>query len=187
MQRLLRRLYLVKCFRHHKLLFFVSLLFILAAFYGHKSSCEITPSLVIAMYSGSHQSEKDSLWLITVNDTVRLDLTHTIDEPRRMMIFSTLAAYHRGVLAGYKDPQENAIRLVVSKHPFLSPLSRGTYNTGADYARYLPWLLRYLQGAVDGKIKKIGLSLQYIHYDDRNLPVADSTHFLYEYRQAETP
>jgi len=185
MQRLLRRLYLVKCFRHHKLLFFVSLLFILAALYGHRSSCEITPSLVVAMFSGSRQTEKDSFWLITVNDSVRLNLLHTIDEPRRMMIFSTLAAYHRGVLAGYKDPQEEAIRLVVSKHPFLRPLSRDTYNTGAGYASYLPWLLRYLQTAVDKKINKIELSLQYIHYDLRNLPVADSTHSLYEFQQAD--
>jgi hypothetical protein len=187
MQRLLRRLYLVKCFRHHKLLFFVSVLFILAALYGHKSSCEITPALVMGMYSSSQQTEKDSCWLVTVNDSVRPDLTHTIDEPRRMMIFSTLAAYHRGVLAGYEDPQEKPIRLVVAKHPFLRPINRNTYNTGDDYAAYLPWLLSYLQEAVDGKIKKIGLSLQYFHYDDRNLPVADSTHFLYEYRQAETP
>ena len=185
MQRLLSRLYLVKCFRHHKFLFFVTFLFILAALYGHKSSCEITPSLVVAMYSGSHQTEKDSFWLVTINDSVKLDLTHTIDEPRRMMIFSTLAAYHRGVLAGDKDPQENAIRLVVGKHPFLSPLSRETYNTGADYANYLPWLLKYIQGAVDKKINKIELSLQYIHYDGRNLPVADSTHSLYAFQQAD--
>ncbi|MES1159715.1 MAG: hypothetical protein ABUM51_03085 [Bacteroidota bacterium] len=185
MQQLPGRLFLVKCFRHHKLLFFVVLLFILVALYGHKSSCEITPSLVVAMYSGSHQTEKDSFWLVTVNDSVRLHLTHAIDEPRRMMIFSTLAAYHRGVLAGYKDPQEKAIRQVVDKHPFLSPFSRDTYNTGADYANYLPWLLRYLQGAVDGKINKIQLSLQYIHYDSRNLPVADSIHSLYAFQQSD--
>jgi hypothetical protein len=187
-QRSFNRLYLVKCYRHHKFLFFLSIFFIGAVFYGHKTSCEITPALVLGMYTGSRQAEKDSLLLVTVNDQTPVHLYHTIDEPRRMMIFSTLAAYHQGVLAGFEDPQEKMIGLTVNKHPFLRPFSKNSYNTRDDYALYPAWLLKYMQGALGEGIKKITISQQYIHYDDRNLPVADSTHSLYEFEfeQANT-
>ena len=185
MQRFFDRLYLVRCFRQHKFLFFVSVLFVLAVLYGHKTTCEITPSVVMAVDRGIRSGEKDSLFLITINDSIRLRLSHTIDEPRRKMIYSTLTAYHRGVLAGYEDPQVRAIGVVVGRHPYMHLLSLYSHNTRADYTKYLPWLLRYLQEAVDKKIEKIAIALQYIHYDDRNLPVADSTHSLYVFQQTD--
>lgn len=186
MQRILDRLYLVKCYRHHKFLFFVSIFFIGAILYGHKTNCEITPGLILGMYSSARQVEKDSFLLIVVNDAAPIRLYHTIDEPRRMMIFSTLSAYHQGASASYEDPEEQAIGLIVRKHPFIRPLSRNTYNTRADYEAYLPWLLKYMQEAVSKEIKKITISLQYFHYDAQNLPVTDSTHSLYEFEQANT-
>src|SRR5580693_7765810 len=99
MRYLLNRLFLVRCFRQNKALFFLVLLFILFVAYGHRTGCEITPFYIFGMYTGKGQAKKDSLLLVKVwndrpGDTGRvLNLYHTIDEPRRMMIFSTLDGY----------------------------------------------------------------------------------------------
>jgi hypothetical protein len=174
----MQRLYLVKCYRQHKFLFFVSLIFIGAVLYGHKTSCEIFPAIVPGMYAGTTEtSTSDFLYLVA--DSQDLDLHHTIDEPRRMMIFSTLAAYDQGALS-LLDPTENAIRKLVQRHPFMKMLAANTVNTPGSYKQYLPWLRQYLRYAVNKDIHHLYVYQLHVHYDEHNLPVADYHKLLYE-------
>lgn len=183
LRRYIQRLYLVRCYRENKLLFFLSMLFIAAVLYGHKSSCEITPALVAGMYTTAEQKESDDL-LILMADNELLDLHHTIDEPRRMMIYSTLDAFYQvapyqGAAQG-RDPKDEAIRELVRKHPFIRTLSAKALNPPEAYERYLPWLLNYLRHAVDKNIHHLGVYQLHIHYNEKNLPVADYRKVLYE-------
>jgi hypothetical protein len=179
------RLYLVRCFRQNKFLFLLALLFIGVVFYGHKTGCEITPALVFSMYTSHQHVEKDSFLKVAI-DGRDISLFHTIDEPRRMMIFSTLSAYRQGMLAGGRDPQEAVLTNAVQKHPFISFLAKRAFCMPEDYQQYLPWLLRYIQNAVDPTVSRIDISGVYIHYDIQNLPVADSTRHLYEFEATST-
>lgn len=183
MRPFFNRLFLVRCWRQNRILFFISLLFISAAIYGHRTGCEITPALDFAMYSSVHRSKQDSFLLVQVHGKT-LDLYHTLDEPRRMMIFSTLMAYHRGVLNGHRDPAEDLVTAVVAKHPFMRPLSGRAFCKPGDYKGYLPWLGRYLRHAVDENADTFRVSLLSLHYNDRNLPVTDSIKPLYTFEPA---
>jgi len=166
------------------LLFFLAIIFIGAVLYGHKSSCEITPALVPGMYAGMEQRTEDDFLVITI-DNALLDLHHTVDEPRRMMIYSTLSAFYQGVAAG-EDPKAPAIRELVRKHPFMTPLSMHAVNAGEDYGRYLPWLLQYIRHSVDKDIRRLGVYQLHVHYDKQNLPVADYRKILYELESPHT-
>jgi len=174
------RLFLVKCWRQNKLLFFIILFFIGAAIYGHRTGCEITPALDFAMYSGIHHTRTDSFLLVKANGRIP-ELYHTIDEPRRMMVYSTLAAYHRGALAGYHDPAEPSVLAVVNRHPFMGPLSHRAVCRPDDYAQYPSWLLKYLQTAVDKDIRAVDILLLHLHYNEQELPVTDSIKHLYTF------
>gem|GEM_PF-1228167 len=180
----IQRLYLVRCWQEYKLLFFLAIIFIGAVLYGHKSSCEITPALVPGMYAGMEQRTEDDFLVITA-DNALLDLHHTVDEPRRMMIYSTLSAFYQGVAAG-EDPKAPAIRELVRKHPFMKPLSMHAVNAGEDYGRYLPWLLQYIRHSVDKDIRRLGVYQLHVHYDKQNLPVADYRKILYELESPHT-
>jgi hypothetical protein len=183
LRRYIQRLYLVRCFRENKLLFSLSILFIAAVLYGHKSSCEITPALVAGMYTTAEHRESDDL-LMLMADTELLDLHHTIDEPRRMMIYSTLDAFYQAYpyqgAEQAKDPKEEAIRELVRKHPFIRTLSVGAVNPPEAYGSYLPWLMNYLRHAVDKKIHHLGIYQLHVHYNEENIPVADYRKVLYE-------
>jgi len=185
MRPFFNRLFLVRCWRQNRVLFFISVLFIGTAIYGHRTGCEITPALDFAMYSGVHDTKQDSFLRLRVNDR-NLDLFHTLDEPRRMMIFSTLGAYHRGMLAGNRDPVEPLVKAVVAKHPFIKPISGRAWCQPEDYAGYLPWLSRYLQHALHEDVHSLQVSLLSIHYNDLQLPVADTVKPLYTFEQTGT-
>ncbi|MDP4151724.1 MAG: hypothetical protein Q8927_06565 [Bacteroidota bacterium] len=182
--QLLSRLYLVRCFRENKFLFIVICLFLALAAYDHRTGNEITPAFVFSMFSQKHVSTQGNFFLIRVNGGDTLNMHHTIDEPRRMMIFSTLSAYHDGQLAGPGDPHRDAVAAIVAKHPFMAALSRGACCSRADYERYLPWLLGYLRHAVDEKIERIDIEQCWFHYDAENLPVTDSLKPLYASEKA---
>jgi hypothetical protein len=181
--RFLRRLYLFRCFEYNRVLFFAILLFISMVIYGHRSSCEITPAFTFGMYSQKSYSTRDSFFLIQTDDNRYLNLWHTADEPRRMMIFSTLAAFHRGAINLFQDPARPGIERVAKKHPFMRSLAKAAFCKRNDYEHYLPWLLEYTKKAVDPSIRKLNISITYIHYDLNNLPVADSTKQLYKIEQ----
>ncbi len=176
---MMRKLYLVRCFFENKIFFALLVLFIAAVYYGHKTNLPITPAFITNMFILKGDTKKDSYLTITVNGQTLLNLTHTFDEPRRMMIYSTLDAYHQGMLNGEKDPMLASIDQTVSKHPFLRGLRSAIGCRKTDYDQYLPWLLKYIQTSVSDSIKRLDIGMAYIHYDDRNLPVADSTKPLY--------
>ena len=155
-------------------------LFILMIWWGHQTNLPITPAFITNMYMLKGDSKKDSFLFITVNGQSELNLFHTFDEPRRMMIYSTLDAYHQGMLNGKTDPLQTSIDRTVGKHPFLRGLRAAICCRKTDYDHYLPWLLQYMQSAVSDSIKKLDIGMAFIHYDDRNLPVADSTKHLYQ-------
>jgi hypothetical protein len=185
----IQKLYLVRCFREYKLLFFLAIIFIGAVLYGHKTSCEITPALVPGMYTTTDQRNTDD-FLIIVADSTQLDLYHTLDEPRRMMIYSTLSAYnevvpYQGAAAG-EDPKAAAIRSLVSKHPYMKLLSSHAVNGREDYERYLPWLLQYIRHSVNMGIRRLGIYQLHVHYDKQNLPQADYRKLLYELESPHT-
>ncbi|MBK7883146.1 MAG: hypothetical protein IPJ81_04585 [Chitinophagaceae bacterium] len=110
-----------------------------------------------------------------MNDGQLLNLTHTYDEPRRMMIFSTLFLYHNGAKNNYIDPIKIASEKIALKHPYLSFLQKFAYCEKERYLAYLPWLKKYMHHAVDKEIKTIKIYQNYIHYTDQNLPFIDST------------
>jgi hypothetical protein len=176
-----RQYFLVKCFYQNKPLFFLILLFFCLTVYCHKTNCEITPFFIFGMYTGKSEVRKDSFLLIRVNNEKTLNLYHTIDEPRRMMIFSTLTAYYRGVSGGYKDPFEAPISAIGRKHPFMRSLAGTAYCRKEDYLAYPSWFLSYLRSAVGKDIRTIDISMSYIHFDDHNLPVSDSLRHLYQF------
>jgi hypothetical protein len=178
----IQRLYLVRCYREHKLLFFLSIIFIGTALYGHKSTCEITPALVMGMYTSAEQTSSND-FLIVMADSELLDLHHTIDEPRRMMIYSTLAGFYQAVPyqgAAGEDPKERSIQELIHKHPFMRTLGAHAGNPPGSYGQYLPWLLKYLQYSVNKNIHHLGIYQLHLHYDEQNLPVADYRKALYE-------
>jgi hypothetical protein len=177
---MMKNLYLISCFRRSKAFFALLLLFIIMIAYGHKTNLPVTPAFISNMYILKGDSKKDSSLFITINGRTLLNLSHAYDEPRRMLIYSTLDAYHQGILHGKTDPQEPSIDRTVSKHPFLRGLRAAICCQKADYDHYLPWLLQYMQSAVSDSIKRLDIGMSYIHYDDRNLPVADSTKHLYQ-------
>jgi hypothetical protein len=182
MREVLNRLYLVRCYRENKFLFIVIVLFLSLVAYDHRTGNEITPAFVFSMFSQKHVSRQGSFLLIRLNGADTLNLYHTLDEPRRMMIFSTLSAYHDAVLAGYGDSHRDAVAAIVAKHPFMGSLSKGACCSRADYDRYLPWLLDYLRHAVDAKIERIDIDQCWFHYDGQNLPVTDSLKHRYEWK-----
>jgi hypothetical protein len=175
----MKKLYLISCFRRSKAFFALLLLFIIMIAYGHKTNLPVTPAFISNMYILKGDSKTGSFLFITVNGQTLLNLPHTFDEPRRMMIYSSLEAYHQGMLNGETDPLQASIDRTVGKHPFLRGLSTAICCRKADYEHYLPWLLRYMQSAVSDSIKKLDIGISFIHYDDRNLPVTDSTKYLY--------
>jgi hypothetical protein len=177
---MMRKLYLVRCFYDNKILFALLILFIAAICYGHKTGLPVTPAFISNLYILKGDTRKDSFLFITVNGQTQLNLSHTFDEPRRMMIYSTLEAYHQGMLNGATDPMQAAIDQTVGKHPFLRGLRTAIGCRKSDYDRYLPWLLKYMQYSVSDSIKRLDIGMSFIHYDDRNLPVADSTKHLYQ-------
>jgi len=144
------------------LLFFLAIIFIGAVLYGHKSSCEITPALVPGMYAGVEQRSTDD-FLVIMADSELLDLHHTFDEPRRMMIYFTLSAFYQAV-----------------------PYQGAAVNTREDYGRYLPWLLQYIRHSVNKDIQRLGIYQLHVHYDKQNLPVADYRKKLYELESPHT-
>ena len=176
----MKKLYLISCFRRNKGIFALSIVFILMICYGHKTNLPITPAFITNMYILKSDSKTDSFLFITINGRTPLNLSHTFDEPRRMMIYSTLEAYHQGMLNGETDPLQTSIDRTVSKHPFLRGLRAAICCRKADYEHYLPWLLQYMQEAVSDSIKRLDIGMAFIHYDDRNLPVGDSTKYLYQ-------
>lgn len=176
----LSKLYLVRCYRQHKGLFILSIGFILAAAYGHKTNCEITPALVFSMYTGSRQVQNDSFFVVSVNGKP-LDLHHTIDEPRRMMIYSSLAAFHQGVLAGYQSPEQDAVLRILQKHPLIPLPGKKALCTPYAYTHYLPWLRSYIRAAVAQQADRISISQVYFHYDRQDLPIVDSTRQAYAF------
>ncbi len=185
----IQRLYLVRCWQEYKLLFFLAIIFIGAVLYGHKSSCEITPALVLGMYAGREQRSADDFLVITADNEL-LDLHHTLDEPRRMMIYSTLSAFYQavpyqGAPAG-EDPKAPAIRELVRKHPYMRLLSSHAMNAKEDYGQYLPWLLQYIRHSVNRDIQHLGIYQLHVHYDKQNLPVADYRKILYELESPHT-
>jgi hypothetical protein len=185
----IQRWYLVRCFREYKLLFFLAIIFIGAVLYGHKSSCEITPALVPGMYASTGKRVSDD-FLVIVADSELLDLHHTLDEPRRMMIYSTLSAFcqvapYQGAPVG-EDPKTAAIRAMVRKHPFMELLSSRAVNKTDDYGRYLPWLLKYIRHSVTRDIQRLSIYQLHVHYDKQDLPVADYRKLLYELEPPHT-
>jgi hypothetical protein len=171
------------------LLFFLAVFFIGAVLYGHKSSCEITPALVLGMYATAEQRSSDD-FMVIMTDSELLDLHHTLDEPRRMMIYSTLSAFYQavpyqGAPAG-EDPKTPAIRELVHKHPYMRPLSAHAVNKPEDYGQYLPWLLQYIRHSVNKDIQRLGIYQLHVHYDNQNLPVADYRKLLYELESSHT-
>ncbi|OJW53704.1 MAG: hypothetical protein BGO55_01075 [Sphingobacteriales bacterium 50-39] len=185
----IQRLYLVRCWQEYKLLFFLAIIFIGAVLYGHKSSCEVTPALVMGMYAGREQRSADDFLVITADNEL-LDLHHTLDEPRRMMIYSTLSAFYQavpyqGAPAG-EDPKAPAIRELVRKHPYMRLLSSHAMNAKEDYGQYLPWLLQYIRHSVKRDIQHLGIYQLHVHYDKQNLPVADYRKILYELESPHT-
>jgi hypothetical protein len=165
------------------LLFFIAIIFIAAVLYGHKTSCEITPALVLGMYTSTEQTGSDD-FLVIIADSQLLDLYHTFDEPRRMMIYSTLSAFcqarpYQGAPPG-EDPKLDAIRTIVQKHPFMQPLALHAVSSPQAYDRYLPWLLQYIRHAVDKRIHHLAVYQLHVHYDHQDLPVADYRKLLYE-------
>ncbi|HVV06089.1 MAG TPA: hypothetical protein VHC96_17785 [Puia sp.] len=185
----IQRLYLVRCYQEYKLLFFLAIIFIGAVLYGHKSSCEITPALVPGMYAGMEQRGTDD-FLVIMADSELLDLHHTFDEPRRMMIYFTLSAFYQAVpfqgAAVGEDPKAPAIRELLRKHPYMKLLSTHAVNAREDYERYLPWLLQYIRHSVNKDIQRLGIYQLHVHYDKQNLPVADYRKKLYELESPHT-
>ena len=171
------------------MLFFLAIIFIGAVLYGHKSSCEITPALVPGMYAGVEQRSTDD-FLVIMADKELLDLHHTFDEPRRMMIYFTLSAFYQAVpyqgAAAGEDPKAPAIRELLRKHPYMKLLSADAVNTREDYGRYLPWLLQYIRHSVNKDIQRLGIYQLHVHYDKQNLPVADYRKKLYELESPHT-
>jgi len=176
---MMNKLYLISCFRRSKAFFALLVLFIIMAAYGHKTNLPITPAFISNMYILKGDSKTGSFLWIAINRQTELNLYHTFDEPRRMMIYSTLEAYHQGILNGETDPQQASIDRTVGKYPFLRGLRGAICCRKADYDHYLPWLLRYMQSAVSDSIKRLDIGISFIHYNDRNLPVTDSTKYLY--------
>jgi hypothetical protein len=175
----MNKLYLVYCYHRNKVFFVLMLLFMAGILYGHKTNLPITPAFIANVYTLKSDTRKDSFLTITVNGQTPLNLFHTIDEPRRMMIYSTLSAYHQGMLRGKTDPDLALIDKTVDKHPFLRPLRRAIGCRAADYDHYLPWLLRYIRASVSDTINMLDINMSYIHYTERDLPIADSTKHLY--------
>jgi hypothetical protein len=175
----MKKLYLIYCYRRNKALFALIVGFIAAIVYGHKTNLPITPAFISSMYMDRSISRTDSFLYITLNGQTTLNLTHTYDEPRRMMIYSTLLAYHRAMLNGEVDPERALIDRTVQKHPFLRGLSNASRCDRQDYDRYLPWLLTYIRASCSDTIRRLDIGMSYFHYDGRNLPVADSSKHLY--------
>lgn len=171
------------------MLFFLAIFFIGAVLYGHKSSCEITPALVMGLYA-DRQQIKSSDFLVIKADSSWLDLYHTIDEPRRLMINYTMSAFHevvpyQGAEPGI-DPKSLAVRELVLKHPYMRLLSLRAANSSHDYELYLPWLLRYIRHSLNKDFHRLGIYQLHVHYDNQNLPVKDYCRLLYELESPHT-
>jgi hypothetical protein len=176
---MMRKLYLVRCFYNNKIFFALLIIFIAAVCYGHKTNLPITPAFISNVYILKGDTKKDSFLFITVNGTTLLNLHHTFDEPRRMMIYSTLETYRQAALNGGTDPELALIDRTVKKHPFLHGLRQAIGWKAGNYDHYLPWLLKYIRASVSDSVKRLDVGVAYIHYNDRNLPVTDSTKPLY--------
>jgi hypothetical protein len=176
----MKKLYLIRVYRRNKAFFALLVVFLAAIWYGHKTNLPITPAFISNMYALKGISRTDSFLYIDINGQTTLNLTHTFDEPRRMMIYSTLFAYHRAMLNGEVDPGQAMIDRTVQKHPFLRGLRNANYCGKHDYDAYLPWLLTYIRASCSDTIRRLDIGMSYFHYDDRNLPVPDSTKHLYQ-------
>ena len=180
MRRFSKRLFLVECWYRNKLLFFASLAFIALELYGHKTGCEITPALDYDMYSRKIHATHDSALVIKTGDHL-LDLFHTVDEPRRMMIYSTLSGFYDGVRTNRKDPMADQTAILLKKHPYMRTLAGNILNEITDYDRYPGWLVRYMQHAVDRSVDTAKILFLHLHYDAANLPIVDSIKPMYEF------
>lgn len=176
----MNKLYLVYYYHRNKFLFVLILLFMVGILYGHKTNLPITPALMPNMYFLKTLVKQDSFLTITVNGRTTLDLTCTLDEPRRMLIYSTLIAFHAGMVNGKKDPDLELIDRTVHKHPFLHGLRQVVGCRETDYDRYLPWLLKYIRASVSDTIRRLDIGMTYIHYNQQDLPVEDSAKQYYQ-------
>jgi hypothetical protein len=141
---------------------------------------EFTPFFHFGAYSQKIEISQDYFFSIQIDNGRNLNFPHTFDEPRRMMIFSTLNNYHEGILNNKTDPSGISGAAIAKKYRLLAPIQKAAFCKANDYNNYLGWLKKYLQLSVNPGIKKIKIFQNYLHFDNSNVPLLDSSILKYQ-------
>ncbi|SRR5260221_6171072 len=148
-----RKLY----YKNKALFFFVFLFFFLNVFVNIYLRLEATPFFVWDMYSTKSPLQNEyTIYEVRYNGKV-LNIPHSWDEPRKMLLFDPLAYYVTVQIdnAG-KDPFRDYLEdHWGSKHPQFKSMLPRLYNNPEQFKVFPEWYKRYLSQQFDEKINNI--------------------------------
>ena len=150
--------YLGKLYFTNKFLFFfVSLFFFISVTANVVLRLEATPFFVWSMYSGKYPSQSEyTVYEVRYNGKL-LQIPHTWEEPRKMLLFDPLQFYVEAQTGqGGKDPFGDYLTHYWGvKHPRFKGILPQLYNTPVQFRAFPDWYKRYLAQQVPDTVREI--------------------------------
>ena len=165
---MIARSYWGKLYYGDKFLFFVIFLFFLLTLFLNLIKLNITPFFLFDMYAVKMPSQPDySIYEVRYGDDRRLDIRHTWEQPRKLILFEPLSQYmSMRIDAGGHDPFGEYLKNDWGpRHPRFRSLIPYLYDSSAQFDKFPGWFRRYLSPQVNGPVGRICILKKTVAFD----------------------
>jgi hypothetical protein len=157
-----------RLFYRDKPLFFVISLFFALSLFFNLIRLNITPFFLFDMYAVKMPSQPDySLYELRYGNGRRVDIPHTWEQSRKLMLFEPLSRYaSMAIGGGGKDPFGEYLKNDWGvRHPRFRSMIPYLYDSSAQFNAFPAWFKRYLSPQLDGPVGHIYVLKKTVGFD----------------------